>query len=338
MVKFPASDPSPAGVLDDSEENLEVICQPTPTLSCALAQPIEDRATIFFVANYIIGDQGPTRGHLDYLCDLSQTDDLPESLMASMQAVGLAGYAHAVHAPPLKRHAQYLYMRALQSTNAALRSPKAFKKDTTLMAVMILGIFETVTGCNARSLDAWAEHVAGASALLQLRGFEQLNNPRGRRMFIQASSSLMISCIQRNLPLPDYIIEWTAEAGKSLSVPDAAWTVQELMMEFTNFNASVMGGKLTNPETILERCLDLDSKYKEFYTNVPPGWEFQTVQLDPGSECEFVYNGRYHVYFDYWIAQMWNGIRTVRIILHECSSSLLFVMSFSMISVLPKFP
>lgn len=225
VSNLPASEPSttPAeGSDNDSEESLEVVQQYAPILSYALAQPIEERATIFFVANYIIGDNGPTRGHLDYLSDLYHTDTLPEGLMASMQAVGLAGYAHAVRAPSLKKNAQYLYMRALRATNTALRSPKEVKKDTTLMAVMILQIFETVTGCNQRSLTAWAEHVAGASALLRLRGPEQLNTPSGRRMFIQASSSLMISCIQRGLPLPDYVIEWSAETRKLMPAPDAA--------------------------------------------------------------------------------------------------------------------
>ena len=84
--KSPISDPStPAEAWDcGSEESLEVVRQwPAPMLQYSLAQPIEDRATIFFVANYIIGDRGPTRGHLDYLSDLYQTDSLPEGLMAS---------------------------------------------------------------------------------------------------------------------------------------------------------------------------------------------------------------------------------------------------------------
>lgn len=88
-------------------------------------------------------------------------------------------------------------------------------------------------------------------------------------------------------------------------------------MEFTNFNASVLGGSLTDPEVILEKSLELDARYRFFYTNVPPGWEYETVLLDADSDCDFVYSGRYHIYYDYWIAQMWNGMRTVRIILHE---------------------
>jgi hypothetical protein len=124
------------------------------------------------------------------------------------------------------KNARYQYMKALQFTNAALRSSQDVKKDTTLMAVMILGIYETVTGSNHRSLHAWYEHIAGASALLELRGREQFRTNGGRRMFIQVATSLMISCIQRRLPLPDFIIEWTVEAKKLLSGPaDTGWIV-----------------------------------------------------------------------------------------------------------------
>lgn len=53
----------------------------------------------------------------------------------------------------------------------------------------------------------------------------------------------------------------------------------------------------------------------EISNNVPVGWEYRTVLVD--QDYEFVYNRRYHIYHDYWIAQMWNGIRTVRVILNE---------------------
>jgi hypothetical protein len=75
-----------------------------------------------------------------------------------MKAVGTAAYAHSVHAPLLMKNARYQYLLALQSTNAALRDPFEVKKDTTLLAIMVLGVFETITGVGRRSLDDWAEH------------------------------------------------------------------------------------------------------------------------------------------------------------------------------------
>jgi hypothetical protein len=99
--------------------------------------------------------------------------------------------------------------------------PRRFKKrgDKYGHSISSESNGQTVTGCNQMSLSAWAEHAAGASALLQLRGIEQLSTPSGRRMFMQASSSLMISCIQRHRPLPNYVAEWAAETRKLLSAP-----------------------------------------------------------------------------------------------------------------------
>ena len=317
--KIPLSDPStPAAAWDGGDdESLEVVRQwPAPMLQYSLAQPIEDRATVFFVANYIVGNRGPTRGHLDYLSDLYQTDSIPEGLLASMKAVGLAGYSHSGHAPSLMKNARYQYLRAIQLTNAALQSRDDAKKDTTLMAIMILGIFEAVTGCNQQSVTAWAEHVAGAAALLKLRGREQFRTAGGRRMFIQTVSTLMVICMQRRLPLPDYIIEWTAETRKMFQgPPDPAWTVQELMMRFTNFRAAIHDGSISDPLVILAQCLELDGEYLEIFNDVPVGWRYQTIDVE--SDSDFIYNGRYHIYHDYWIAQMWNGMRTVRVILNE---------------------
>jgi hypothetical protein len=89
--KSPTSIPSTPGKASDrasevlSEEFLEVVRQsPAPMFAYELAKPIEDRATLFFVVNYIIGDRGPTRGHLDYLSNLYQAESLPDGLMASV--------------------------------------------------------------------------------------------------------------------------------------------------------------------------------------------------------------------------------------------------------------
>jgi hypothetical protein len=104
------------------------------------------------------------------LCTQTSTD---EHLLASMSAVGLATFSHSIHAPELMVRARREYVSALRLTNAALRSPIEAKKDSTLFSVMILSIFETVTGNNDRSLAAWAEHVNGAAALVKLRGKDQ---------------------------------------------------------------------------------------------------------------------------------------------------------------------
>jgi hypothetical protein len=288
-----------------------------PTFS--IAPTIEERATSFFFSNFVIGVHGPTRGHLDHLENVYNTDDMDDNLLASMKSVGLAGYSHVAHAPQLMRDARQQYTKALRLTNLALRSPKDVKKDSTLLAIMILGIFETVTGSNQRSLNAWAEHINGAAALVKLRGLEQLRTPAGRRMFNQVTSSLLISCIQRGLALPAHIIELRAEGAKYLNTAEPAaepaWLVMESMIAFADFRSKTRAGAITDPQAILSKALELDGTLLELFSNLPLNWEYDTVFTD--ADPDVVFNGRYHVYYDYWVAQLWNAMRTIRIFLNE---------------------
>ena len=284
-----------------------------PTFS--IAPTIEERATGFFFSNFVIGVHGPTRGHLDHLENVYNTDDMDDNLLASMKAVGLAGYSHVAHAPQLIKDARQEYMKALRLTNLALRSPKDVKKDSTLLAIMILGIFETVTGCDQRSLNAWAEHINGAAALVKLRGLEQLRTPAGRRMFVQVTSGLLISCIQRRLPLPAHIIELRAEAAKYINTDETAWHVLDSMIAFADFRSKTRTGEINDPQVILSKALEIDGTLLELFSDVPLGWEYETVYTD--ADPDVVFNKSYHVYYDYWIAQLWNAMRTIRILLNE---------------------
>jgi hypothetical protein len=312
---------SAAAFVPDSGNFFEIVLREDhyfPTFrpsTFSIAPTIEERATGFFFSNFVISVRGPTRGHLDYLENIYNTDDMDDNLLSSMKAVGLAGYSHVAHAPQLIKDARQEYTKALRLTNLALRSPKDVKKDSTLLAIMILGIFETVTGCDQRSMSAWAEHVNGAAALVKLRGLEQLRTPAGRRMFIQVTSSLLISCIQRQLALPMHIIELRAEVAEYINATEPAWRVQEILIAFADFRSKTRTGVISDPQAILSKALEIDGALLELFSDVPLDWEYMTMYTD--ADPDIVFNKRYHVYYDYWIAQLWNAMRTIRILLNE---------------------
>lgn len=302
-----------AASLDGS---IEEIPQEAAQLSMfALAPTIEDRATCFFRANYVLGMEGPSKGRLDYIALLPQADIMDEGLLYSMKAVGLAGYAHAVHAPSLLKNARYQYMRALKVTNAALRDPVEVKKDTTLISIIILGLFENITGTNQASLGDWAQHVNGAAAVIKLRGPRQVETPVGRRMMIHVTASLLITCVYKGVPLPAHMEEYMNTALAFVVIPDPAFIVQKTMMQFATLRANVRSEKLTDPHEIVAQALALDSILLDIQTNVPTGWEYETIYTD--SYPDIVFHGRYHLYYDYWMGQIWNSLRTLRIMLNQ---------------------
>jgi hypothetical protein len=207
------------------------------------------------------------------------------------------------------------YVKAIQLINAALRSPEDVKEDSTLMAIMVLGIFEAIAGSQQGLLKNWDNHVQGAAAVIKLRGIEQVYSAAGRHMMIQVTSSLLISCIQRGVALPDFMQKLMTEARNVIGSPEPTFFSQEMMMLYASFHASILDGSYYDPQVIVAKALELDSMLQEFFVNVPVGWEYETVYTDV--ESSMIYNGLYHIYYDFCIAQTWNAMRILRILLNE---------------------
>lgn len=313
---------------DDAESvsKPETGMQQSTTLTCrSLLPTVDERATNFFVANYVVGSNGPTRGHLDYLADVYLSQSLDEGLTSSMKAVGLAGFAHTTHSPYLIKNARSQYIKAIQHTNAALRSPVEAKKDATLLTIIILGIFESLTGSDQRSLRDWTSHINGASSVVKLRGYEGIETIAGRRMLVQVTSNLLISCIQRGDPVPDHIsnlinstIEMmqTRESANNVKVGNPAISILHSMLRFANLHSEIVSKTLVDPHTILSRCLELDRVFAAAEKSTGNAdWGFETVFTDV--ESEYIYNGCYHVYYDCIASQSWNSQRMARYMLSE---------------------
>ena len=168
----PGSKASTSSSEQDTEDTLTLIPQnqtPAPVYTysfSSLAPTIDERATGFFFTNYIVDEDGRPGSSVSYAID--------DNLAGCMKAVGLAALASAAHAPELIKEAKKQYLSAIQLTNKALGSPVRVKKDSTLLAILLLSIFETVTSSDQRSLSAWSNHIDGAAALIKYRGPQQL--------------------------------------------------------------------------------------------------------------------------------------------------------------------
>ena len=281
------------------------------TYSYSLTPTIDERAERFFFTHYVVGMATPSGAFSENPTSLK----MDKILRSSMKAVGLAGYASFVSAPELITQAKQHYVAAIQLTNAALRSSIEAKKDSTLLSVMILSLFEIITGRNERSIAAWKNHNLGCAALLHIRGKEQLAIPRGRHMFMQVTSTLAIGCLSYNMELPCHLFELREEAGKYFEPDSLVYRYQGLEMQLTNFHARVRRGRISDPDQILIQALDLDQAFVLLFLSIPPGSGYETVYTD--ANPQIIFAGYYHVYGDSLSAQMWNGMRCFRIILNE---------------------
>ncbi|KAK6611485.1 C6 finger domain-containing protein [Botrytis cinerea] len=262
---------------DDNEYELnEILMAPRPR--AVLAPSIVEQGTSYFISNFVAGVSGPSHGHFNYLKDLCRNGGLDEALSTSMTAVGLAGLANRTKSPQLLGEARHEYMVALRRVNGALRSPSDAVKDSTLLSIMVLAVFETVTCTNRLSLKAWTEHINGASTLIKLRGPSQFKTRVGVGLFMQITAHLLISALQREIPMPQEIMALRAAVYKQLDLRDPAFRMLAILDKFTYFRSDLRTGKLGDSEQVIAAALTLDEELQQTFANVPPGWEVEAVQ------------------------------------------------------------
>lgn len=264
----------------------------------------------FFYTHFVLSGAGVESGS-DVCTSAPPSCALDSHLLSTMQTVGLAALANATYDPRVMKEARVYYIEAIRSTNKALQSLVEAKKDSSLLAVMLLTTFETIAN---RSLEAWAKHVEGTVALIKLRGSEQFSTTQGVRLFAQATQSLVVKCQYHGLALPADLLDLEAEAARYSDTNDPAWRYHAVMMSFTNFWAAWKSQRIRNPEACLAKALDLDWTSQLIFANASPAWDYKTFQTYAHSRIALF--GCYHVYPNYMVAQIWNGMRSIRILLN----------------------
>ena len=273
------------------------------SLERALTPAFEVRGLAFFDAFFVLVDGPAVR------------DDLGDTLISCMRAVGLAGLSNYARASEMRREARRLYLEAIQHINAALRSPTQAKEDSTLLSVTILSQFEVLDDSSSHSLIAWENHINGAAALLKLRGPEALRTPTGVRLFIQVTSSVMAICLKHKLPLPDIISPLAEEVSKHVIRSDPGWRYFDTYRRITEYYARIRRGLVTDVYQVLALALELDRLAVESFSNIPPRWYYAIVPTT--ADPDVVFSGYYHVYDSFISAYLWNSLRTLRMLLHE---------------------
>lgn len=294
-----------------SRRHLELPGPLLPIISHYVMIPtVEQRARGFFQAH-----SKHWLRNTDLLAGMVSQTQGDEPLLASMYAVGLASYSNYVHSDKLMARAREGYMGALRLTNAAIMSPNDAKKDSTLFATIILGIYETIAGNTARSVQAWESHVRGAAALVEFRGLEQFKTDAGQRMFFQVTSNMVIICLQRNIAMPVGIVELRNTAEQIMQVSRVLWDLSGIMIDVTVLRADVRERRIERPGVIIEVALSIDKRFEDAFDNSPPEWRYTTEHTD--DRPDLVWKKTFYRFPEAWVMQIWNGMRACRIILHE---------------------
>lgn len=120
--------------------------------------------------------------HLQYLPSLYAQcrDDASSCLRWAVDATALITLGNEAKVPSLAIKARKSYGMALQGLRQALQSRSQAIQDETFAAVVLLSLFEDITG-ERNGLSS--SHTAGFELLMKLRGESQLGHQLGRDLF-----------------------------------------------------------------------------------------------------------------------------------------------------------
>ncbi|KAJ5583906.1 hypothetical protein N7450_006570 [Penicillium hetheringtonii] len=269
----------------------------------------------YFLQDFVAGGRAPTRGYLNYIPTVYYPDSEHPTLLTSMAAVGLV--ALATKRPELVGHARAKYSEAIRYVNDAIASPTESIKDSTLMSVISLGVFEHVS-----NFESWVRHVKGAAALVVARGKSQFTNRVSILMFNQVRADMSAACIQTIQPFPKDIRVLQEEGSKYTDPSDACWLIGILATECATLFAEVAAKNQGTPcstswSEFLEESIRLQDRFQEVFDLLAIQEPYTTIQEPDDSPSFISYRGRYDLYRSSWSIRLWNNSRMVDIIVCE---------------------
>jgi hypothetical protein len=249
----------------------------------------------------------------DYISSLISTADAESCLSNAIGAASLAYFSTQTSTKKILKDAREKYVLALRLVSEAVESRDIAVKDSTLVSVLLLDLFEKLTR-TCRSSESWTKHMSGAIELVKLRGDSQFRNQLGLRLFLQLSSTILIGCVQHDVRVPVDLINLRREASKYVDPIDPKWKFSDIVVQFVEFRARLLEDQVHGQE-FLATAKRIDTDLRMVSENVPTEWKYDTVMAQP--PCKEVYGDHFDVYADHHMTHTWNNIRIIRILLNE---------------------
>lgn len=282
-------------------------------LPFSVSQMVDDYASAFFFEKHVFRETGVARGHFEFLAAYTSGLDTNETLCTSLKAAALAAYGHKFCYPALVQRSRIYYGLALNGLRAAMQSPTEATKSSTIVAMMLLGTFETLNCENINSLSYTDAHMSGAMRCISFRATQILKSHHGVQLFLQTSWCRLVTAILRSRPIPEELIETRRHAAKYLSTDDPAWKLSEIMEKLAKFRAELKLRIPCDNIKVVNIAAGLDQDLSTLAETMPVEWDFQRILAE--QDPELVYGSYYHVYPDLWMACIWNFIRACRLVL-----------------------
>ncbi|KAG4443538.1 hypothetical protein IFR05_001011 [Cadophora sp. M221] len=302
-----------------------------PFLSEELVDSIHQHAIPLFFQDYTIESCGRCPGYLDYLPQLYRRSTEDPLLPVALLAAAYGNIAQKFDRQDIAIKAMSHYRKALRMAHAVLSNDLGAISDTTMTAIMLLGLYEasltpkidserllTLFKCintTASEVDA-TQHTKGLVVLLDLR----------LDVLAEGPSLLQTVCCQMQRRNLDFRLPPRPIHARLLSFLDMSKPANQMclnMQRVSKWVAEVHLAILAGHANLLYHDLfrdfaALEEELCHWNKSALISLSYQKVEPEsPSTEM------RHDSYSGFWTAGIWNKHRATRIILHQLLLELL---------------
>ncbi|KAJ5923922.1 transcriptional regulator family: Fungal Specific TF [Penicillium verhagenii] len=308
--------------LSKSPENLDSLRGDASSTKTSLTLiPIADatweqRAICYFFDQYTMQPQFEDgMGHLDFLPSLysqvNQETSTSSCLRWAVDATAFMTLANVSRAPQLIMKARRGYGKALSSLRAALNSPTEALKDETFASVVILSVFEDVTGDRN---GLYSSHTAGFEFLMKLRGKNQLDYRHGRDMFNFAYTHTFVEILALG-DRPRVDVDWIIEKLDANDPIERLLLVASKMSQlFLAMQAAPSPPDIATVKRWIVMGQECDFELSQWTLHLPESWLPLVIYSSQG-EALLTYQQAFS-------CVIWNYYRAARVMLQQLLLSL----------------
>ncbi|KAL4918200.1 hypothetical protein BDW62DRAFT_182036 [Aspergillus aurantiobrunneus] len=286
----------------------------------------EERALCYFFDQYTSGeDPDEAMSYLSFLpslyttCRENGSDESTSSscLRLAVDATALMTLSNHVNAPPLVFRAREFYGSALRGLQQALATQTQAVKDETFATMVLLALFEDITG---ERNGLASSHAAGFEFLMKLRGEGQLGHAQGRGLFHFAYTHTHVEMLALR-GRPHYNTDWIVErlngADPIARLILIASKMSQLFLVTSSLQNLEAGSAPLDTDSIsqLTKLLltgrQIDLELTSWSQDLPERWLPLVIYADKTDTNEPLIT-----YHHLSIASVWTYYRAVRIVSH----------------------
>lgn len=197
-----------------------------------------------------------------------------------------------------------------------------------------------ITSRAPENIDSWTNHINGATALLEIRGTDQLKTSAGLRLFLYLRYQIVsvvdhsfdlkltpqqtVSCLQRDARVPDSLLERTDMAMFLQPAEAHGNRLVMIIGKLSNLRADIRANLYNNEREIILVASAIEADLIAWLAALPPEFNY-TTHISSPFDFAFQkrlrgispYDDQYHVYPSPWVCNSWNQYRSARIIVSE---------------------